>query len=196
MINIIMVIAIISGPIVAVQVQKFIERLRARRQAKETIFKTLMSTRGTPISVHHVQALNMIDLEFYGKKKKDKKVVDSWKIYRDHLYNHPKDPKDPDYKSKFEAWTEKSNDLLTDLLFEMAHSLNYDFDKVHLKRGAYTPRGHSDTELAQLFLRDRLVALFAGETAIPIRLWERPLSKELKNSQKQDAKSSRNETKK
>jgi len=196
MINVIMVIAIISGPIVAVQVQKLIERIRSKKQAKEVIFKTLMSTRGTPISLSHVQALNMIDLEFYSKKKKDKRVVDAWKIYRDHLYNHPKDPKHPDYKSKFDAWFEKSNDLLTDLLFEMAHSLQYDFDKVHLKRGAYTPRGHSDTELAQLFLRDRLVALFAGETAIPIRLWERPLSEQLRNSQKQDGKSLKNGSKK
>ena len=72
MINIIMVVAIVSGPVVAVQLQKLIERLRQRRQAKEVIFKTLMSTRGTPISLPHVQALNMIDLEFYGKKKGQK----------------------------------------------------------------------------------------------------------------------------
>ena len=196
MINIIMVVAIISGPIVAVQLQKLIERLRQRKQAKEVIFKTLMSTRGIPISLAHVQALNMIDLEFYGKKKKDKKVVDAWKIYRDHLYNHPKNAKDLNYKSKSEAWSEKSNDLLTDLLFEMAHSLNYDFDKVHLKRGAYTARGYGDTEMAQLYLRDSLVALFAGETAIPIRLWERPLSDELKKSRKEDGKSSENGVKK
>jgi len=166
-----MIVAIISGPIVAVQVQKLIERLIQRKQAKEAIFKILMSTRGTPISLAHVQALNMIDLEFYGKKKKDRKVVDAWKLYRDHLYDRI-DPKDPNRDVRTHAWIERSNELLTDLLFEMSISLNYNFDKVLLKRGAYTPQGYGDTESAQLYLRDSLVGLFAGKTALPIRIVE------------------------
>ncbi len=80
-----MIVAVILGPIVAVQVQKFIEKLRQSKLAKEAIFKTLMSTRGTLLSPLHVQALNLIDLEFYGQQEENRKVVDAWKLYRDHL---------------------------------------------------------------------------------------------------------------
>ena len=188
MINIIMVVAIVSGPIVAVQLQKLIESLRQRKQAKEAIFKTLMSTRGTPVSLPHVQALNMIDLEFYGKKKKDKKVVDAWKLYRDHLYNYRIDPQNPDRDAKAEAWNEKSRELLTDLLFEMSISLNYNFDKVLLKRGAYTPQGYGDTESAQIYLRDSLVGLFAGKTSLPIRIVEETTGEKTQAPQSKDEK--------
>jgi hypothetical protein len=182
-----MIVAIISGPIIAVQLQKLIERLIQRKQAKEAIFKTLMSTRGTPISLPHVQALNMIDLEFYGEKKKDKKVVDAWKLYRDHLYDRI-DPKDPNRDVKTDAWLKKSSELLTDLLFEMSISLNYNFDKVLLKRGAYTPQGYGDTESAQLYLRDSLVGLFAGKTALPIRIVEKTTGEKTQNPQSKNEK--------
>lgn len=190
MINIIMIVAIVSGPIVAVQLQKLIERLRQKKQAKEAIFKILMSTRGSPVSLPHVQALNMIDLEFYGKKKKDKKVIDAWKLYRDHLYNYRIDPHDPDRNTKADAWTEKSRELLTDLLFEMSISLNYNFDKVLLKRGAYTPQGYSDTESAQLYLRDSLIGLFAGKTALPIRIVEETTGEKTQGPQNKNEKRS------
>ncbi len=176
-----MIIAIIIGPIMAVQIQKLLERRRQKRQAKEGIFKTLMSTRGTPVSLLHVQALNLIDLEFYGTNKKDKTVVDAWKMYRDHLYNHPNNSQEPDYKSKSESWGDKSRDLLTDLLFEMAQSLGYEFDKVHLKRGAYTPQVYGDTEFEQLYLRRKLVALFEGKTAIPISIRDEYVNKQTRN---------------
>ena len=58
------ILAVILGPILAVQAQKAIERWRERRNRKLWVFKTLMATRGSRLSPNHVQALNMIDLEF------------------------------------------------------------------------------------------------------------------------------------
>ena len=84
--NIITVLAIFLGPIFAVQVQKFIEYRNEHRNKKLSIFHILMSTRGIKLSAEHVYALNMIDIEFYGKthfgKRKqtngEKKVTIAW----------------------------------------------------------------------------------------------------------------------
>lgn len=64
--------------------------------------------------------------------------------------------------------------MLTDLLYEMAKVLDYDFDKVHLKRGAYIPQGHVDIELEQNFIRRSLVDLFLGGKSIPINIVNPP----------------------
>ena len=62
------VIAVIAGPILAVQAQKFVESFREKKQRRSAIFKTLMSTRAERLHREHVQALNMIDIEFYGRR--------------------------------------------------------------------------------------------------------------------------------
>lgn len=168
--NIAVIIAIIAGPILAVQVQKLIERITQRKNAKEAIFKVLMSTRGIPLSPDHVRALNMIDIEFYGNRKKNKRVVDAWRLYLDQLFVCPQNSQSTDYKTELKAWTIKSNDVLNDMLFEMAATLGYKFDKVLLKRGAYTPTGYGEVEFEQWTIRRGLVEVFLGSKSIPIHI--------------------------
>lgn len=161
--------AIIIGPVLAVQIQKFIENRKVIKERKMNIFRTLMATRARPLSPIHVEALNMIDIEFH----KDKEVVGAWKLLLDNFENYPKDPKDPKdpiYLSKIDSCAEKSNELRTNLLYEMAKTLNYDFNKVHLKRGAYIPKGHADIELKQNFILDSLTDLFLGRKSLPINI--------------------------
>lgn len=177
------ILAIVAGPILAVQVQKFIENKKEIRNRKMQIFKALMATRATPLYPAHVESLNMIDIEFH----KDKRIVDSWKLLLDNFANYPKDPKDPNYRAKLSVSAEKSNELLTDLLYEMAKSLNYDFDKVHLKRGAYIPQGHADFELEQNFIRRSLVELFLGQKSIPINIKEDKGTTQTRDAEKTDA---------
>lgn len=43
-----MIIATIAGPILAVQAQKWLERLRERRNRKFCVFQQLMATRASP----------------------------------------------------------------------------------------------------------------------------------------------------
>ena len=165
-----MIFAVLISPVLAVQVQKIIESWRETKQRKILIFKTLMATRGTTLSPRHVEALNMIDLEFSIKNKNEKRVVEAWKMYLDHLYDLNVDPKDPDYRVKMDVWTKRSIELLTDLLYEMAQNLGYEFDKVHLKKGSYNPQGHYDMEMEQNFIRRSIVDLFFGDKSIPVRL--------------------------
>lgn len=166
------VLAIISGPIIAVQVQKRLEDWQEKRRRKMFIFETLMTTRGNTVSERHVEALNMIDLEFGVKSTKEKKVVDAWKVYRDHLGSGPQDYEDSNYQAEFRIWAQKSPDLLTDLMFCMADILGYDFDKVQLKKGCYAPQGHADLEMEHRYIRRGLLNVLYGRAALPIQSWQ------------------------
>ena len=66
------VIVTLISPVIAVQVQKFIERYTDKKTLKIDIFKQLMATRSqnARLSNEHVRALNMIDIAFYGRVKK------------------------------------------------------------------------------------------------------------------------------
>ena len=83
------VFATLLGPILAVQVQKVIERIKERHSRKTWVFQTLMATRGQRVAPNHVQALNMIDLAFYGARrlglhhrtKSEQSVIDAWHEY-------------------------------------------------------------------------------------------------------------------
>ena len=165
------IIAIIIAPVLAVQVQKFIENRKAATDRKMQIFRTLMATRMTPLSPLHVEALNMIDIEFH----KDKRIVDTWRSLLDNFASYPQDPEDPNYTTMLTSRAEKSIELLTDLLYEMSKVLNYNFDKVHLiKRGAYIPKGHADIESENQFLRRSLMGLFLGSKSLPIHIVNPP----------------------
>jgi hypothetical protein len=159
----IMVAAIILGPILAVQVEKIVEGRRERKRARLGIFYTLMQTRANRVDATHVQALNSIDFHF----RKDRRVVDAWKVYLDHLNTTFAD-------AQLEAWVRRGEDLLVDLLAEMAEALGYVFDKVQIKRAIYAPRAHAEYQLDSVLIRRSLAEILSGRRAIPVRLSEAP----------------------
>ena len=163
-----MIFAVLISPVIAVRVQKAIERWREGRNRKLLIFKILMAARGSRLSPAYVEALNMIDLEFNSRKQKEKKVLDAWKVYLDHLYDAPKDYTSTDYQAKLEAWNAKTDDCQADLLVAMGYCLSYDFDRVQLKKGFYAPQGHADIEFEQLLIRRGMVDLLYGRKSLPV----------------------------
>jgi hypothetical protein len=166
--DVFMIVAVIAGPILAVQAQKLIELWRGQRERKTWIFKTLMATRGNPLSPVHVQALNTIDLEFSTKRPAERTVLDAWKLYHDHLCDAPQDFNSPSYQADFNRWVSRSGDCLIELLFTMSRRLGYDFDKVQLKKGAYTPRGHADLEYEITLLRRGALEVLYRQRPLPV----------------------------
>ena len=160
--------AIIIGPIVALWLQRISERRRDRRNRKLVIFKELMATRATRVSPRHVDA-NAIEVEFSEGSAGDKGVLEAWRLYLDHLG-------DGDSGDE-QRWTDKGNDLFTDLLYEMSRALQYDFSKITLKKNVYSPRAHGDLELDQHLLRKYVVEMMAGKRPIWTGIFtgERPL---------------------
>jgi hypothetical protein len=80
-IGLLTVIAILLAPIFALRVQKRLETAKEKGQRKLGIFKTLIATYATRVSPDHIQALNMINIEFYGIEA----VLSSWHLYQKHL---------------------------------------------------------------------------------------------------------------
>lgn len=162
----VMVAAVIVAPILAVQAQKMIERMGQKRASKLWIFNTLMGTRATRLAPQHIQALNMIDLAFYGRKlfgllydsEYDKAVREAWKVYLDHLATDASTPN----------WGQTGETLFTELLEAMADCLGYHFDRVQIQKGIYLPKGHSELEAVQLSTQLSLEKVLNGRQPLPI----------------------------
>ena len=166
------IVAIILGPILALWSQRISERRRGLKVRQLLVFKELLATRATRVSPRHVEALNAIEMEFSGGTAADKNIVDAWRLYLDNLNDQQVSD------AALEAWSNRNNDLLVDLLFEMSSSLGYSFDKVSLKKAVYFPKAHGQLETDQLLLRQFLIQLAAGTRGIGIFTGEKPLKVE------------------
>ena len=176
--DLVMIFAVIAGPILAIQIQKIIEGVKESKERKIRVFKDLMATRASTLAYQHVVALNLVGLEFQGKKYS--KVVNAWKTYLDHLASFPKDD-----AAMANVWVEKKNDQLSDLLYEMGVSLGFEFDKVHIKKAGYIPKAYTDNEDDLNYIRRCLTEVFLGQRSIPLNIVSLPVDQEATEVQKQ-----------
>ena len=178
----IVVFATLLGPILAVQAQKWIEGVREQKDRKVRVFTQLMATRAARLTPDHVQALNMIDLVFYGgfffgihhRNRKEQAILDAWKEYHDNLGEGGDLT-----EAQQQAHYAKREELFLNLLYAMAQDVGYTFDRVQLKRGAYTPVAHEEIEADQRLLRKALIQTMSGESPISMRVLEMPANPDL-----------------
>jgi len=165
--NILTIVAIVSGPIIALQLQRKLDHDREARNRKLSVFKTLMSYRATNLAPIFVQALNLIDVEFNGPNEKEKAVRSAWKILLDHYVDLSRaaEPNSP-------ALVEKSIQLRANLLSSMGKCLGYDFDEVQIKKGSYYPTGLEDVEKEQHAIRRGVLNVLSGKGRIPVGIFE------------------------
>ena len=172
------------GPIMAVQAQKFVEIFRERRQKKLWVFHTLMATRAARLSPDHVQALNMIDITFYGytllgihrRSKIEQGVVNSWREYLDHL------------ETRFEEeqaanWQARGDELFVNLLHSIAVDVGFSFDRVQLKKHIYSPVAHGQLEAEQVKLRQLAIGVLSGQEPLSMNISSLPVDPEILKSQ-------------
>ncbi len=165
--NLLTIIAIVCGPIIALQIQRKLDQEREALNRKLWVFKTLMSFRATALAPSFVQALNLIDVEFNGDNEKEKAVRNAWKVLLDHYYdlNRAKQPNS-------DALTDKSTQLRANLLMAMGQCLGYDFDEVLVKKGSYYPSGLGDVEAEQHAIRRSVLNVLSGRSRIPVGIFE------------------------
>jgi len=182
MIDVGVIVATLLGPIFAVQAQKIVEHTSAVSKRRENIFRKLMTTRGEVIARDHVEALNMIDLDFRGKKFRA--IRTAWRLYLNHLNT----PATPD-----SMWGNKRNELLANLLVAMGHSLGYkELDELDVMKGSYFPAGYSTEQESQTRLRSTLITFLENNKEISsnlvsaIRVELQSLGKKINNSPSQD----------
>lgn len=168
------ILATLLGPILAVQAQKAVERFRDIRGRKLWVFQTLMATRAARLSTEHVQALNMIDIVFYGSRRllgrrsaSEQRVVDAWKEYHDHLNTKFDD-------AHVSLWNTQGEEIFVNLLFAVSQDVGYKFDRVQLKKGAYSPVAHGALEQQQNAIRQLAIAVLSGERALKMEVTDLP----------------------
>jgi hypothetical protein len=122
------VLATATGLVAAVLITLWRERRASIRARRLDIFRTLMATRQVGISAQHVNSLNLIEVDFYGCVK----VQKEWQEYKGHLFSGG----DED-----DAWREKKERLLANLLCEMAKTLRYKIPAMDIFKGGYAPKG-------------------------------------------------------
>jgi hypothetical protein len=158
--DVLIILATLIGPVLAVQTQKWLERGREIKNGQLRVFKTLMATRAINLSPAHVEALNAVPIEFYGKSSQLRNINVKWKVYFDHLLINVQ---------TFANWEDKRRELLYDLLLVMSRYLEYDFDEVEIKK-VYAPQGHQVIETDQEIIRAGFAALFKGHASLPIEI--------------------------
>lgn len=156
--DMLIVLATLLSPLIAIQVSAYLQDRREKRDRRFRAFQILMATRAANLTPEHVEALNIIDVAYYGTDRKSKDVVEAHKVYLDHL-NRP---------TALETWSPRREELMVDLLQKMAVSLGYDFDKVTIRRTAYNPQGFGDRDWESLQIRQLVLALLKGERWLPV----------------------------
>src|SRR5262249_50295289 len=131
------------------------------------------------VSPGHVEALNAIDIHFRGNgwripTGKEREVSRRWRIYADHLNIDLEGSTD----AQLTAWNVNKDEYFTDLLEAMAKALGYNFDRVELKRGIYSPKAHGAAELEQRIILRGLVELLTGRQPLSMRVTDFPVSEE------------------
>lgn len=166
------ILATLLSPLIAVQVQKWIEQATERRSAQRQVFYDLMATRATRIAPKHVEALNRIDIEFNAKNRLDREVINRWRIYADHLNIGVDDANE----AAITQWNIRGDELFTDLLQALSTALGYPFDRVQLRRGIYYPRAHNQAEMRREIFEREILRLLLGHTSLNMKVTEFPVS--------------------
>lgn len=149
------VIATFAGPVFAVLVTRRIDEERRNRERRLAIFRTLMSTRRTALSLEKVDALNMIEIEFYGVKS----VQSAHRAVMAHIDKPPTLP---------ERWNAEHRALMTRLLSEIAEVLGYNLSQLDLMEGGYYPQELTDMELEQQELRRAMIEVLSGRRPLGV----------------------------
>lgn len=161
--------AILLGPLVGIQLTRRLDERKEKRERKLRVFKTLMATRSYATSQEHVNALNIIDLEFDKSIDKEKDVLIAWNAYLDFLNTiRPIDPQ----------WNDKRTELFVEMLYRMAIVLDYDFEKTHIKNSSYAPQAHGNTENDLFNIRKGLIEVLEGKRSIPMDVMKFPFQEE------------------
>lgn len=159
--DLVLIAALVIGPVLAVQITEILRKRQDARNRKVHIFRTLMATRSATLAPAHIEALNLVEIEFQAaRRSQERRVVDCWKLYLAHLNdrNYP-----------LESWAARKTDLLIDLLYEMSVSLGYSYDKSEIKSGTYYPAGWQEAENEQTEARKLWLAVLRGQRLLPIQ---------------------------
>ena len=155
--EILTILAILSGPTIAVRIAQRMEDRKQKRQQKIAVLASLLGTSqgSARMSPEHVNALNLIRLVFYG----DKAVIDAHKRYMEYL-NPGRELAPHEMAGALQKGQERFLDLLNALTTTLAY---HQLDKTDLENSLYAPKAWLDDEIARRENMSLLTKLLKGE---------------------------------
>lgn len=146
------------GPIIAILITLWRGAVTSKYHRRLHVFRTLMATRKIGISPDHVNALNLVEVDFYECRT----VEAAWSEYKNHLNDISK-PED-------DIWREKKEKLLAKLLFEIALVLGFKLPAIDIFKGGYAPSGWAHRDMRYTGMLEYIYELSQGKKAVPIWL--------------------------
>lgn len=156
------VLATFFGPVVAILITRWGDRIREKRTRQLHIFRVLLATRRQNITNEHVTALNLIEVDFYGVDS----IQASWRAYHRHLNSAP--PGRQMTPPENEVFVREGNDHLAKLIFSIAEHLRFSMSELDIRNGGYAPDGwrYRDERLGVIQEFAKEIAL--GRRSLPI----------------------------
>ncbi|RYH10394.1 DUF6680 family protein [Tropicimonas sp. IMCC6043] len=155
-------VAIVLGPILAVLISRQLQVRDRERERKLYVLRSLLSTRKAQLSQDRVMALNLIEIEFAGKKKILEKFNDLMQTYSD------RQKWESGNANVLNAVNEEVDRKSVLLIDEIARDLGYKFDQIKILSGGYYPKGLGVAEEQQQIIREFLVGLRQGKLLLPV----------------------------
>jgi hypothetical protein len=147
------------GPAFAVIVTRIVDAQRELGNRRLHVFRTLMATRRAQLTTEHVTALNLIEIDFQGKKE----VLQAWRAYFENLSVNPKD------EGRWERAYQERPALLAKLLHAIAKVMGYRIEQLDIMAGGYTPQGFFDELQVQRELRSLTIEVLSGKRPLNIK---------------------------
>ncbi|WP_309585624.1 DUF6680 family protein [Paraburkholderia phenoliruptrix] len=161
------VFATLLGPILAVQIQKMLDRRGERNRRQVEVYRALMASRAAQNSPQHVNALNAVPMEFHGVPK----VIEAWRDLLMHLNTNT--------EVSPEAWGQQRRKLFLELLKQMGQTLHYGFREAELQSHIYFPQWQVALQNDQELMRKALVDLASGKVSLPMAVTHFPADPDL-----------------
>ena len=179
--NLLTLIAILVGPIAAVIVTRHIDAKRDNRNRKMEIFRTLMRTRRQPTSIQHVEALNLVEIEFSDCEQ----IKQAFTVLFEHFATqHPRLPTEEvndamelneviRRNSAFDTRIHNDRQAqLARLLHAIAKELKFSIEQLEIFEGGYRPQGWADLELDERVIRKYVTDLYLGRRTVPVTVFD------------------------
>jgi hypothetical protein len=153
------IVAIIYGPIKAVDITRKRDLERDAELRKRQILSTLMRTRKMVVHPDHVGALNQIQLEFFNNGP----VIAAYRSYIANLSETVPKP-----GNDLQNFLTRRNDFFFDLLHAISVAAGVPLDRHELDRFAYVPFGWQSDENEIKVFRGALIEVLQGRKSLHV----------------------------
>ena len=155
-------LAIVVGPIAAVVVTRFMDDRSSEKTRHYQIFRDLMRTRAAKISPPHVDALNLVEIEFHNVPQ----VKEAWQKYMENLFAAT--PAESAAQSNFYLRREQ---LFIKLIQEVAKKIGLkSVDITDVMTNNYYPMGWQNEQQEQEQARKLLIAVMSGSKPLVVKM--------------------------